>query len=96
MKFEAEKARDAYVAEAQAKLDEADKRIEQLRENGKALEGADKDANDAKIEKIEATHDRAEEALGELKSAEALDWTRSRDNVDRAFNELAREMEKSS
>ena len=60
------------------------------------LEGAAKDANDAKIERIEATHDRAEEALSDLKSADVLNWTQSRDIVDRALNELAREMEQAS
>jgi outer membrane murein-binding lipoprotein Lpp len=95
-KFQATKARDAYVEQAEAKLNEASSHIDALKAKGDSLEGDAKDANDKQVAQLETEHTQAKDALDELKSAEVLNWKQSQAKVDRELNDLSRAIEQTS
>jgi chromosome segregation ATPase len=88
----ATKARDAFVAETQQQLANAEARINQLKTNASAAEGANKETIDRQIDTLQNQHDRAEEALGNLKSAKLAEWQVHRQHVRVAVQDLNNSM----
>jgi hypothetical protein len=84
------------VADHQQKLDAAKKRIDSLNDRASNQEGAAKDATDKQAAELQTAHDRAEEALDNLKSADLMKWTDHQDNVKQAFDALQTEMDQSA
>lgn len=84
----ATQARDAYVQEIEGQLASIEKDIEQMKEQASNAEGANKDELDQKIAGMEAHHDRVQEALDDLKSADINEWQNHRQHVRTAMQEL--------
>jgi len=95
-RFQATQARDKYVADHQTKLDAAEKRIEVLNDRAANEEGATKEATEKQAAELQTAHDRAEEALDNVGSAELLKWTDQQSNVKQAFDALQIEMDQSA
>jgi len=87
-KLAATKARDAYVNQAERALADAEVRIKQLEESASSAEGTAKDAIDRQLEALNGQHDRAEEAIAELKDAELASWQAHQENVRVAMQGL--------
>jgi hypothetical protein len=87
-RFEAQKARDSYVKEAELQLIKADEQIAVMKEQAANLEGAEKDASDTKMNLIDERRETAQEAIDDVKSAEVEDWELARDDVERALKDL--------
>lgn len=96
MKFKATQERDRFVADHQAKLDEAAARIEALETRASNEEGVTAEATNRQAAELQIAHDRAEEALENLKSAEVLHWTEHQDNTKQAFDSLQAKMDQSA
>jgi hypothetical protein len=64
------------------------KQIDQMEEQASSAEEAEKAAINQRIEALQAQHDRAEEALGELKSADLASWQSYQQQVRVALQEL--------
>lgn len=93
-RFGATKARDEFVTAHDAKLKAAADRIDALEERAATEAGAAKDATNLQVSELQQAHDRAKDALEEVKSADdVLKWAMHRDNVQRAFNDLQTEMD---
>lgn len=95
-RFQATQARDKYVADHQVKLDAAEKRIEALNTRASNEEGATKEATEKQVAELKTAHDRAEEALDNVESAELLKWSDHQSNVKQAFDALQTEMDQSA
>jgi hypothetical protein len=95
-RFNAEKARDAFVAQQQSKLTAASERIEALKARADNEEGATQETTGAKVEALQGAHDHAEDTLDELKSADVLKWDEHRAAVEQAFDALAKQMDQST
>lgn len=95
-KYRATQARDKFVADHQAKLDAAEKRIEALNDRASNEEGATKEATQKQAAELQTAHDRAEEALDNVESAELMKWNDHQDNVKQAFDALQAEMDQSA
>jgi hypothetical protein len=80
--------RDAFVREAEMKLSDYDKRIDDLKAQSLNAQGADRDAINRQIELVKASRDRASIALSELKKADLPAWRNHQDHVRMAFQEL--------
>jgi hypothetical protein len=80
--------RDVFVREAQLKLTDYDKRIEDLKAQAAKTQGADRDAVNRQIELVKAARDRANSALSDLKKADLPTWKNHQDHVRMAFQEL--------
>ena len=87
-RFAAQKARDSYVKDAELQLIKVDEQIAVMKEQAANLDGAAKEASDTKIDLIETRRETAQEALDDVKSAEAADWELARDDVERALKDL--------
>jgi hypothetical protein len=92
-RFEAQLARDAYVKEMRGKFETADKEIEEIRQHGDDLTGEAKDAHNKMMENLDALRQTAEGSLDEVETADALKWTESRDDADRAYESLSKEID---
>jgi chromosome segregation ATPase len=92
-KFEAQKARDNFLAEPRALLKSAEERIEQLKAVADDQEGAAQEATQLQIDKLQLAHDALEEAIDDAKSADALDWQTEKATVDTAHKNLQRELD---
>ncbi|MEX2317256.1 MAG: hypothetical protein WD669_08895 [Pirellulales bacterium] len=88
--FAATQARDAFVAQAEQQLAQADQRTEQFEAQAKASEGAAKDALDQKIKGLKTDRDNAKSALNELKRADLDKWDVHRATVQSALQDLMR------
>lgn len=84
----ATKARDEFVMKTEHELADAEARINQLKSTASSAEGANKDALDRQIDTLQNQHDRAEEALGNLKSAKLAEWPVHRQSVRTAMRDL--------
>lgn len=84
----ATKARDTFVADTEKQLAEVEARIDQLKSTASSAEGNAKQDLDRQIDALQNQHDRAEEALGHLKSAALTEWPAHRQNVRTAMQEL--------
>jgi len=80
--------RDAFVREAEMKLSDYDKRIDDLKAQASNAQGADRDAINRQIEMVKASRDRASSALSDLKKADLPTWRNHQDHVRLAFQEL--------
>jgi hypothetical protein len=80
--------RDAFVREAEMKLSDYDKRVDDLKTQASNAQGADRDAVNRQIELVKAARDRASSALSELKKAELPTWRNHQDHVRLAFQDL--------
>jgi|SRR4051794_37205123 hypothetical protein len=80
--------RDNFVREAEMKLSDYDKRIEDLRTQASNSQGPDRDAVNRQIELVKASRDRASSALSDLKKADLPTWKNHQDHVRLAFQEL--------
>lgn len=92
-KLNAQKARDAYVAENQTLLKTAATRIEQLETVADDQEGAVKEATEKQIDELQAAHDKLEEAIDDMKSADPLKWQTEKADVEAARKALEQELE---
>jgi DNA repair exonuclease SbcCD ATPase subunit len=90
--FQATKERDAFVQQAEAKLADYDKRIDELKEQASAAEGANKDAINRQIDTVKNQRDLANKALGDLKGADLATWKNHQDHVRMAFQDLDNSM----
>jgi hypothetical protein len=86
-RLQATQARDAYVKEAETRLATIAKSIEQLETRADKAEGADKKALDLRIAALQTQHDRAEEALETLKSADLATWENHKEQVRAAMQD---------
>jgi len=80
--------RDNFVREAEMKLSDYDKRIDDLKTQASNAQGTDKDAVNRQIELVKAARDRASSALSELKKADLPTWRNHQDHVRLAFQDL--------
>jgi DNA repair exonuclease SbcCD ATPase subunit len=87
-RLQATQERDAYVKEVEGQLASIEKDIDGLEEQASNAEGADKDAINLKIENLNAQHDRIEEALSDLKSADLASWKNHQQHVRTAMQNL--------
>jgi uncharacterized coiled-coil DUF342 family protein len=87
-RLKATQERDAYVKEVEGQLDVMAKDIDGLEEQAANAEGADKDAINLQIENLNAQHDRVQEALSDLKSADLASWQNHRQHVRTAMQNL--------
>jgi chromosome segregation ATPase len=90
----ATKARDAFVANSEKKLAEAEARIDQLKATASAAEGPAKETLDREIDTLQNQHDRVKDALGNLKTAKLAEWTTHREYVRVAMQDLDTSMKK--
>jgi chromosome segregation ATPase len=84
----ATKARDAFVADAERKLADAEARIDQLKATASSAEGTAKENLDRHINSMQSQHDRAADALSNLKSAKLAEWQAHREHVRTAMQDL--------
>jgi chromosome segregation ATPase len=96
MKFKATQERDKFVADHQAKLDAAAAKIDALEDRASNEEGTTAEATKNQAAQLQIAHDRAEEALDNLKNADVLHWTERQENATRAFDSLQQKMDRSS
>jgi DNA repair exonuclease SbcCD ATPase subunit len=87
-KQQATQDRDSFVKEAERQLADLQTRINQLKDEADAAEGENKQALNQRIEALENQHQRAEEALEEMKTAELAHWQVHQEPVRTALNEL--------
>ncbi len=87
-KFKVEKDRDAYVTNAEARIKDADERIDLLGKQSKDLQGDAKKAADLKIDELKQARDRVKSELSKTKSAETLQWQDHRAETDQALTRL--------
>ena len=87
-KFTTEKDRDAYITNAEARIKDADERIELLGKQSKDLQGDAKKSADLKIDELKQARDRVKTELSKTKSAETLQWHEHRSETDLALMKL--------
>ena len=80
--------RDNFVREAELKLSDYDKRIDELKTQASNAQGADRDAVNRQIELVKAARERASGAVSEVKKADVNAWRNYQDHVRMAFQEL--------
>jgi DNA repair exonuclease SbcCD ATPase subunit len=86
--FQETQAKDAFVKQAEQKLADYDRRVDELKQQASTAEGADKDAINRQIDAVQSQRDRADKALIDLKSADLATWKNHQDHVRMAFQEL--------
>jgi DNA repair exonuclease SbcCD ATPase subunit len=86
---QATQARDSFVQQSEKQLADLEARIKQLKERADATEGENATALNQQVEALENQHERAEEALEELKDAEVAEWQAHQEPVRTALNELS-------
>ena len=94
-KLAMQEERDAYIKTAEAKLEAADKRVEELQKQGENLEGPAKEENELEITQIKDRRNQTSDALETLRDKEVMKWKESKELVDRAMNDLTEEMQES-
>jgi hypothetical protein len=87
-KLTTEKDREAYVANAEARIKDADERIDMLGKQSKDLQGDAKKSADLKIDELKQARDRVNTELSKTKSAETLQWQDHRAETDQALARL--------
>ena len=93
-RHQATMARDKFVTDHDSKLTAAAHHIDALKERAGGEEGAARDATNKQVTDLQTAHDRAKEALDNLKSTDdVLDWGMHRDNVNKAFATLQATMD---
>ncbi|HEX4411989.1 MAG TPA: hypothetical protein VH107_00075 [Lacipirellulaceae bacterium] len=80
--------RDTFVREAELKLTDYDKRIDELKTQASHAQGADRDTVNRQVELVKAARDRASSAVSEVKKADLNAWRNYQDRVRMAFQEL--------
>jgi hypothetical protein len=90
--FQATQERDAFVKQAELKLADYDKRIDELKQRASAADAANKDAINRQIDTVKNQRDLANKALGDLKGADLATWKNHQDHVSMAFQELDNSM----
>lgn len=91
-KFNATEARDAFVKQAETKLSDYDKRIDELKQQALTAEGANKEAINRQMDTVKNQRDLANKALGDLKGADLATWKNHEDHVRMAFQDLDNSM----
>jgi len=86
--FQETQQRDAFVKEAEQKLADYDRRIDELKQQASTAEGANKDAINRQIDAVKGGRDRANNALSDLKKADLASWKNHQDHVRMAFQDL--------
>jgi len=87
-KYQATQARDAFVNQADQRLADYDKRIDELNQQASQADAAAKETLNRQIDTVKGQRDRAKTALNGLKSADLAHWQSHQDNVRMAFQEL--------
>ncbi len=95
-RFNATKARDSFVNDHRAKLNAAAERIEALETRAGNEEGATSEATQKQADDLQAAHDRAEDALEKVESADVMKWEAHRDPVKQAFDALQAQMDQAA
>jgi chromosome segregation ATPase len=90
--FQATQQRDAFVKDAEQKLAEYDKRIDELNTRASNAQGTDKENLDRQINTLKGQRDRAESALNDLKGADLATWKTHEEHVRTAFQDLDNSM----
>ena len=90
--FQATQERNAFVKQAETKLADYDKRIDDLKQQASTAEGANKDAINRQIDTVKNQRDLANKALGDLKGADLATWKNHEDHVRMAFQDLDNSM----
>src|SRR5690242_9695926 len=85
--FKETQDRDNFVREAELKLSDYDKRIEELKSQASNTQGADRDAANRQIELVKSARDRANTALSDVKKADLNAWRNHQDQVRMAFQD---------
>jgi DNA repair exonuclease SbcCD ATPase subunit len=91
-KFQATQEREAFVQQAETKLADYDKRIDDLKQQASTAEGANTDAINRQIDTVKNQRDLANKALGDLKGADLATWKNHEDHVRMAFQDLDNSM----
>jgi hypothetical protein len=86
--LDARQTRDAYVKQVEHDLANIQLEINQLKDRAANAEGDQKEDLDQQIETLQAQHDRAEDALEELKNADLDDWQVHEQHVRIAMQDL--------
>ena len=86
--FQATQERDNFVKQAEQKLGDYDKRIDELNQQASNAQAANKDAINRQIDAVKSSRDRAKKALDDLKGADVMAWKNHQDHVRMAFQEL--------
>lgn len=86
--YQATQERDNFVKQAEQKLGDYDKRIDELNQQASNAQAADKDAINRQIDAVKSSRDRAKKALDDLKGADVMAWKNHQDHVRMAFQEL--------
>ena len=89
---QATQERDKFVTDAETKLADYDKRIDELKQQASTAEGANKDAINRQAETVKSQRDIAEKALKDLKGADLATWKNHQDHVRMAFQDLDNSM----
>jgi outer membrane murein-binding lipoprotein Lpp len=84
----AKQERESYVKQVEHRLADMKLKIDELEERASKSDGTEKEELDLEIKALHAQHERAEEALEVLKSAELDDWAVHEQNVRIAMQDL--------
>lgn len=87
-KYRSQEALTAYVDKEETRLKDADNRIDDLQQRADKLEGDEKAALDARVDRIQELRTRAGDKLSELKSAGEGERTVKGNSVEIAMNDL--------
>lgn len=91
--FSAQQARDAFVKQVEARLEQADKRIEALEEMASDQEGAAKTETESRLNVLETHRDNVKNQLDELKAEDLEKWETHRELVQQSLDELNSELD---
>lgn len=86
--YQATQERDNFVKQAEQKLGDYDKRIDELNQQASNAQAPNKDAINRQIDAVKSSRDRAKKALDDLKGADLMAWKNHQDHVRMAFQEL--------
>lgn len=86
--FAATQARDSFINEAQASVDAANRRLEELETVKDGQDGAAAEATQRHIDDLEASRDRLEDAISDMKGADLQQWNTHKSAVETAHQEL--------
>jgi DNA repair exonuclease SbcCD ATPase subunit len=90
--FAATQARDSFINEAQASVDAANRRLEELETMKDSQEDAAAETTQKQIDDLEAHRDRLEEAISDMKSADLQQWDTHKSAVETAHQALVNEL----
>lgn len=86
--FQATQERDNFVKNADQRLADYDRRIDELKQQASNATGSNKDAIDRQIDAVKNARERVSDALDEVKKSDIAAWKNHQDHVRMAFQEL--------